>query len=149
MGVGDVAGDGQSSRSGKRPVGGSQLPWSFDFPCVRAAAEPSRADLSQMISQTADVLGIEAPSMEKVRVTDRTLGAGYGQPTEGVWQALRTIAGREGVVLVPVYTGKAAHHLLTATEFEPDVPIVFVHTGGASGLFGYAPEATRSLAPNE
>ncbi|MFE7313109.1 pyridoxal-phosphate dependent enzyme [Streptomyces sp. NPDC057555] len=28
-------------------VGGSQLPWSFDFPCVRAAAEPSRADLSR------------------------------------------------------------------------------------------------------
>lgn len=130
-------------------VGGSQSPWRYDLVCVRASAAEPRGDLSRLIAQTAETLGIAAPSLENVRITDSTLGPGYGQPTEGVRQALRSFAAEEGVVLDPVYTGKAAHYLLTATEFEADVPIVFVHTGGAAGLFGYVPEATESLATSE
>ena len=48
------------------------------------------------------------------------------------------------MLLDPVYTAKAFAHVLarTATEPDDDRDVVFVHTGGAPGLFAYAPAFT-------
>jgi L-cysteate sulfo-lyase len=68
------------------------------------------------------------------------VGPGYGQPTEGMKEAVRMLAGLEGVLLDPVYSGKAMAGLIDLIRkgtFRRNERIVFLHTGGAVGLFGY------------
>jgi len=55
-------------------------------------------------------------------------------------EAVRLFARLEGVLLDPVYTGKAAAGLIGLIRrghFKADAKILFVHTGGAPSLFAY------------
>ena len=55
-------------------------------------------------------------------------------------EAVRLFARLEGVLLDPVYTGKAAAGLIgliRRKHFKQDSKILFVHTGGAPSLFAY------------
>ena len=65
----------------------------------------------------------------------------YGEPNAATWAAIRLLAGHEGVLLDPVYTGKAFAGLLDGIArqaFDPG-PLLFLHTGGAPALFAYPP----------
>ena len=56
-------------------------------------------------------------------------------------EAIRLLASREGIVLDPVYTGRAMGALLDLIRkkaFRSDETILFWHTGGAPALFAYA-----------
>ncbi len=56
-------------------------------------------------------------------------------------QAIRLFARHEGLLLDPVYTGRAAAGLIDLIhggEIEPEERILFWHTGGTPGLFAYA-----------
>lgn len=111
--------------------------------CVSHTASESRADIRRLVGESAAVLGVAAPALDHVRVTDGSRGPGYGVPTEQVWQAIRLFARTEGITLDPVYTGKAAAALVDAVrsgEISAGETVVFLHTGGLPGLFGYAPE---------
>jgi 1-aminocyclopropane-1-carboxylate deaminase/D-cysteine desulfhydrase-like pyridoxal-dependent ACC family enzyme len=71
---------------------------------------------------------------------DGVVGDGYGQPTDGMVEALQLAASRDAIVLDPVYTGKAMAGLIAdirAGRFRPDDVVVFLHTGGAPALFTY------------
>jgi len=73
-----------------------------------------------------------------VRVLDDYIGPGYGIPTEGMKGAVLLVAQTEGIVLDPVYTGKAMAGLIDLIEngyFKRGDTVVFVHTGGSPGLF--------------
>jgi 1-aminocyclopropane-1-carboxylate deaminase/D-cysteine desulfhydrase-like pyridoxal-dependent ACC family enzyme len=73
-------------------------------------------------------------------VTDRTLGPGYGIPTDAVIDAVRRTARLEGLLLDPVYTGRAMaalFDLVRRGRFKTGDQAVFWHTGGAPGLFAY------------
>jgi len=73
-------------------------------------------------------------------VDTRFIGAGYGIPSPGGTAALRRFAAAAGILLDPVYTGKGAHGLLELAgegAFPPGGDVVFLHTGGLPGLFGY------------
>ena len=62
----------------------------------------------------------------------------YGRPTGPTMDALRSVATTEGIVLDPVYTGRAMAALIDAARgdaIDLDRPTVFVHTGGLPGLF--------------
>jgi L-cysteate sulfo-lyase len=68
------------------------------------------------------------------------VGQGYGIPTEGMVEAVRLVAEREGVLLDPVYSGKGMAGLIDLVRkgfFSKDSDVVFLHTGGQVGLFGY------------
>ena len=66
-------------------------------------------------------------------------GAGYGIPTAAGNDAIRRLAMTEGILLDPVYTGKAMAALLAEhVDYEP--PLVFLHSGGVPALFAYASE---------
>jgi 1-aminocyclopropane-1-carboxylate deaminase/D-cysteine desulfhydrase-like pyridoxal-dependent ACC family enzyme len=69
------------------------------------------------------------------------VGERYGIPTEAGLEAIRTTARTEGVLLDPVYTGKAMSalfaHVRDGKLGEDDGPVVFLHTGGYPALFGY------------
>ena len=65
-------------------------------------------------------------------------GAGYGIPGPEDGAAVRYLAGKEGIILDPVYTGKAFSlflRMLKNGEFDGEENIVFLHSGGAGGLF--------------
>lgn len=65
-------------------------------------------------------------------------GAGYGIPGPEDGKAVRYLAALEGVILDPVYTGKAFSlflRMLREGAFEKDDHIVFLHSGGAGGVF--------------
>jgi L-cysteate sulfo-lyase len=68
------------------------------------------------------------------------VGAGYGIPTEGMGEAVRMLAREEGILLDPVYSGKAMAgmiDLIRKGALAKGETVVFLHTGGAVGLFGY------------
>ena len=84
----------------------------------------------------AALVGRAAPVGE-VRVDHDHFGADYGAPTDSAREALGLFATTEGLLLDPIYSGKAAAALVAyAREGRlPDGPIVFVHTGGVPALF--------------
>jgi 1-aminocyclopropane-1-carboxylate deaminase/D-cysteine desulfhydrase-like pyridoxal-dependent ACC family enzyme len=66
------------------------------------------------------------------------VGSRYAVPTEQCLAAIRRLAQSEGVILDPVYTGKAFAGLLDLVERDQlgrDEPIIFLHTGGLPALF--------------
>ena len=70
-------------------------------------------------------------------IEDRYVGPGYAVLTTESVQAIRSLARREGIILDPVYTGKAFAGLLDGVEngrFAPDETVIFLHTGGLPGL---------------
>ena len=73
-----------------------------------------------------------------VRVIDGYVGPGYGRAGPEVYRTIQRLAALEGMVLDPVYTGKAFHGMLQELErgrFGDCRDIVFLHTGGIFGLF--------------
>jgi len=64
-------------------------------------------------------------------------GPAYAVATPQIWQTMRWVARLEGLLLDPVYTGKAMHALVTEVQAGRwSGPVLFWHTGGAFGLFG-------------
>jgi D-cysteine desulfhydrase len=105
---------------------------------VSREADVAMAVVEQVTGLAAEVLKIDAPDLGHVTPDDSALGDGYGIPTDEVWAALRLFARTEGIVLDPVYTGKAAAAMIAGVR--PGETVVFMHTGGAPGLYGYAPD---------
>jgi D-cysteine desulfhydrase len=71
-------------------------------------------------------------------IVDGHVGLGYARSRPEELATLRELARRDGVVLDPVYTGKAFHGLVTELARDPrrfGERVVFVHTGGMFGLF--------------
>lgn len=105
---------------------------------VSRSAGATLGEIRRCADDAAAVLGLPGPRLDHVQADDSALGPGYGVPTDEVWSAIRLFARTEGMVLEPVYTGKAAAVLVGGVRQGETV--VFLHTGGLPGLFGYAPE---------
>ena len=68
------------------------------------------------------------------------VGKGYGFSTAASLDAIQKLARLEGILLDPVYTGKGMAGLIDLIQkglFKKGQNVVFVHTGGSAGLFGY------------
>jgi D-cysteine desulfhydrase len=82
----------------------------------------------------------EVPA-DEVRVDDGFIGPGYAQATAEGLEIIRRAAREDGVLLDPVYTGKAMLGLAGRAREPGGLPaprVVFFHTGGAFGLFPFA-----------
>jgi D-cysteine desulfhydrase len=100
---------------------------------VHTGAVPNPAE---RISELLSGLG---GSSEGLRLRVDQVGAGYSTLTEGVRRALLMAARTEGLILDPVYTGRALAGLAAAVhdgDVKPGRKTVFLHTGGLPGLFG-------------
>lgn len=94
------------------------------------------------------------PTALSIQVSDAYIGLGYAQATPEIFSSIREVAALEGLILDPVYTGKAFHGMLDLIQqgyFSGHKDIVFVHTGGLFGLFAQRkhfsfPEVTHSLS---
>jgi 1-aminocyclopropane-1-carboxylate deaminase/D-cysteine desulfhydrase-like pyridoxal-dependent ACC family enzyme len=72
---------------------------------------------------------------------DGHVGTAYGVPSEAAVQAIQFAGRTEGLVLDPVYSGKAFAGMLAqlrAGRWPGQAPVVFFHSGGAPGLFANA-----------
>jgi 1-aminocyclopropane-1-carboxylate deaminase/D-cysteine desulfhydrase-like pyridoxal-dependent ACC family enzyme len=101
----------------------------------------TRPDLDErvpeMAAQVAAAAGRSAPTGE-VQIDHDRVGAGYGAPTDACLEALHVAARTEGLILDPVYSGKALAGLIAAVRagrIAPADRVVFVHTGGTPALF--------------
>jgi len=77
---------------------------------------------------------------QAVRVNADYLGEGYSIPSAAMVDAVQQVARLEGILLDPVYTGKAMAGLMDwarTGRFRRDENVVFIHTGGQAGLFGF------------
>ncbi len=109
---------------------------------VRAPRERQEANVLALAQRTADHLGLPSGTVraEHVQANCDYVGQGYGIPTEGMVEAVKLLAEKEGILLDPVYSGKGMAGLIDLISkgyFKPEENVVFIHTGGAVGLFGY------------
>ena len=115
---------------------------------VRAPKDVQEANVYKLARETAALLGHEDRVTRDMVVADCDfVGAGYGLIDPAVVEALKTIARTDGILIDPVYTGKAMKGLIALSErgdFD-DETVVFLHTGGAQGLFGYQTELEGKL----
>lgn len=105
--------------------------------------------ISDMANDLAEMMGIETRvAPEDYDITDAYVGERYGVATEAGLEAMRLTARTEGILLDPVYTGKAMSGLMALTRegrFKNSTGIVFWHTGGLPGLFAFEDEIIRFL----
>ncbi|MCX7623766.1 MAG: D-cysteine desulfhydrase family protein [Thermomicrobium sp.] len=114
---------------------------------VEEDGEAIRRRVAALANETAAVLGLAVRIEDReVVVDDRWVGPGYGSADERTVEAMVLAARTEGLVLDPVYTGKAMAALIGDARtgaFQPGETVVFWHTGGAPAVFAHA----ERLAP--
>lgn len=106
-----------------------------------------RPKVASLIDATAGLLDVEVPAGMPIDLWDEYFAPRYGEPNRAGMDAVRLVAATEGLLLDPVYTGKAMAGLLDGIargRINGDGPVVFLHTGGAPALFAYR-EACVSL----
>jgi len=106
---------------------------------VSRSEDAQRPKVQGLAEQTAELLGVPLPDAFKVELWDEYFGPRYGEPNASTLSAIKLVAAQEGLLLDPVYTGKAMSGLLDGIGRQRfnDGPIIFLHTGGAPALFAY------------
>lgn len=92
--------------------------------------------------QQAVARELEVEARADITLWDDYFAPGYGTPNEEGVEAIKLLARLEGILLDPVYTGKAMAGLIDGinqNRFKDHGPILFIHTGGAPALFAYHP----------
>ena len=103
----------------------------------------ARPDLEEQVAEKADhAAKVAARGIPKgvVAIDHARIGGGYAEPTDAGREALDLAARLEGLILDPVYTGKAMAGLIAARRdgrIESDTRVVFLHTGGMPALFAH------------
>ena len=100
------------------------------------------------IEATRELLGLDPPpAPSEIEIILGHAGGGYGHDSADMREAVGILASREGLLLDPVYSGKAMAGLIglaRAGRFQTHEKVLFLHTGGAAGLFGYRSYFTES-----
>jgi D-cysteine desulfhydrase len=101
---------------------------------------------------TLDHLGVRMTvASEDVRVEDGYLGGGYAVPGEAEREAITLLARTEGLLVDPVYTGRALAGLVDLARrgrWNEDEHVLFWHTGGTGALFAYPDQVLGTGRPN-
>lgn len=104
--------------------------------------EPQEKLVYSLAERTAAHVGIkEALPRDSVLCFEEYVGPGYSLPTPEMVKVVKLVAQTEGILLDPVYTGKAMAGMLDLVQkdfFKKGQNILFVHTGGSPALYHYA-----------
>ena len=99
-----------------------------------------------LVKKTVEKLNNIDIQRDKILVDDHYVGKGYAIPTDGTLEAIDLLAKTEGILLDPVYSGKAMAGLIDMVrkgDFKNNEKILFLHTGGSAALFAYEQELTN------
>jgi len=108
---------------------------------VRRARAEQEANVHRLAVATAELMGTPAPTRQSVVALDDWVGPGYSLPTVEMVEAVRMLAALEGILLDPVYSGKAMAGLIALIRngtLGAGRRVCFVHTGGSPSLHAYA-----------
>jgi D-cysteine desulfhydrase len=101
-------------------------------------------ELAEIANETADYIGLEARfGKPDFNVVYGYVGGGYGVVGDLEREAIRLAASRAGIMLDPVYSGRAFGalvDLIRKKAFKRGETVLFWHTGGSPALFAYANE---------
>jgi len=102
------------------------------------------AQQQPLVERLRDALAktLEVQASAPITLWDEYFAPRYGEPNEEGMAAVKLLARLEGIMLDPVYTGKAMAGLLdgiSRNRFRREGPLLFIHTGGAPALFAYHP----------
>ncbi|MEZ5550723.1 MAG: D-cysteine desulfhydrase family protein [Pseudomonadales bacterium] len=105
-------------------------------------SEPDQQSLFDAVQKIAsELLQTHQPGTQldpgQILIDSRYLGEGYGLPTRLTVEAIRKVAACEGLLMDPVYSGKAMGGLIDRIrrgEFDTVQDLVFIHTGGSAAL---------------
>lgn len=104
-------------------------------------ADDLKVQVSALATATATHLDLKTFSVhDAVEVNDDYIGDGYGIINDGDREAIRLVAQMEGILLDPVYTGRAMGGLIDLIRwgaFTRSHTVLFWHTGGTPALFAY------------
>jgi D-cysteine desulfhydrase len=109
----------------------------------RCGSEAESGTLQQAVAEQ-----LELKAKADILLWDDYFAPGYGTPNEEGMEAVKLLARLEGILLDPVYTGKAMAGLIDGIaqkRFKDEGPILFVHTGGAPALFAYHPMSKNQV----
>jgi D-cysteine desulfhydrase len=108
---------------------------------VRRPRQEQEPNVYKLAQETAALLGIPGGiPREAITALGDWVGPGYSLPTPEMAEAVRMLAQVEGILLDPVYTGKAMAGLIALVRggtFKAGQRVLFVHTGGAPALYAY------------
>ncbi|MFW9927398.1 MAG: 1-aminocyclopropane-1-carboxylate deaminase/D-cysteine desulfhydrase [Candidatus Thorarchaeota archaeon] len=108
---------------------------------VSESTEEMQTKVKNLIDRTVETYPEIDSFKPKIHIDDSFLGKGYGVLEEGVVSAIEMFAKMDGIILDPVYTGKAGFALIRkalAGDISADSPTLFYHTGGQPALFTYS-----------
>ena len=113
----------------------------------------TQADMARIANLTAELLDIETRlSRDDLSISFDYIGPGYGIVSPGGLEAIALLARTEGILLDPIYSGKAMAGLIDHIRhgrFADEQNVVFVHTGGTPALFAYNEELTSGITARE
>lgn len=105
------------------------------------------------VGDAAHALGWEVPVSEAdVESYDDYVETAYGQPSPSGLAAVNLAARTEGLLLDPIYTGKAMAGLIDharSGRLGPESVVIFVHTGGVPALYAFPDEVLASIAEKD
>jgi len=108
---------------------------------VRRTQEEQEPLVHALAQETAAFLGLrDGAPREAVTCLGDWVGPGYSLPTREMVEAVRMLARLEGILLDPVYTGKAMAGLIGLVRqgrFTKGEHVLFLHTGGSPALYAY------------
>ena len=126
----------------------------FNYPArvLGISIDEGRATLQNRVARLAsdvtELLGYKQEiTDEEILVNDAFLGEGYGIVNKNDLRGIKLFAQYEGILLDPVYTGRAGGGLIHLVEngyFLQDEKVLFIHTGGSPALFAEQYEARVS-----
>ena len=108
---------------------------------VRRARAEQEANVLGLAQRTAGLMGSPAPVAGDIEALDDWVGPGYSLPTPSMVEAVRLLASQEGILLDPVYSGKAMAGLIGLVRngtLAKGQRVLFLHTGGSPSLSAFA-----------
>lgn len=112
-------------------------------------AQYFQAKVAQDITEAQEIWPTLGCDEFTINTNDAYIGPGYGRATAPVYERIAALASLEGIVLDPVYTGKAFHGLceeLAQGAFSDVNDIIFVHSGGIYGIFPHGQQLAAAAS---
>lgn len=119
--------------------------------CVRREKSAQALRIEKLCDKIAVLLEMKNPvSTDDIKIHDEVLAPGYGKMNQFVEESIKLAAQKEGLLLDPVYTGKAMAGMIELIKnTKRNENYLFLHTGGQVANFGYADMLENILIPRD
>lgn len=106
--------------------------------CIEGSGMELKGIIANLIREGSKFAGLDPVSEDLILVEDGYIGGGYGVMDTPEIEAIKLFASLEGLLLDPVYTGRAAAGLIDLVQigfFKKSERVLFWHTGGTPAIF--------------